>query len=143
MDKLLVKEALFTFLQTIYKFEQTELDKFSISWQEILLLKHLIIHKECSMGFISTRLNIKPFQATRLVNELVKKQLITRSINQNDRRVKSISITEKGISRLEEVDDFHHLIIENAAKDLGTKHTNEILQMMFQLEKLLGLSESK
>ncbi|HHX59132.1 MAG TPA: MarR family transcriptional regulator [Epulopiscium sp.] len=143
MDKLLVKEALFTFLQTIYKFEQIELDKFSVSWQEILLLKHLTIHKECNMGLIATTLNIKPFQATRLVDGLIKKQLITRFTSENDRRVKSISITKKGISRLDEVDDFHHLIIENAAKDLGTKHTTEILKMMFYLEKLLGLSNNK
>ena len=142
MDKNFVKEALFTFLQTIYKFEQKELHSFSISWQEILLLKYLIIHEECNMGFITTLLTIKPFQATRLVDGLVKKQLVTRLTNESDRRVKSISITDKGISRLAKIDDFHHLIIENAAKNLGTKRTTEILEMMFQLEKLLGLSES-
>lgn len=143
MDKVLVKEALFTFLQTIYKFEQTELDKFSVSWQEILLLKHLIIHEECNMGFITRLLHIKPFQATRLVDGLVKKQLVTRFTNESDRRVKSIAITEKGRTRLAEIDDFHHSIIENAAKDLGTKRTKEILQMIFQLEKLLGLSNKE
>jgi len=143
MDKVQVKEALFVFLQTIYKFEQEELKEFSISWQEMLLLKHLIISQDCSMGFMTTILNIKPFQATRLVDGLVKKQLIVRFENESDRRVKSIRITEEGIARMAKVDDFHHLVIENAAKDLGIERSDEILTMMFQLDKLLGLSKDQ
>ena len=42
---------------------------------------------------------------------------------------------------MEKVDDFHHSVIENAAKDLGTQRTKEILETMFHLEQLLGLSE--
>ena len=143
MDNVQVKEALFVFLQTIYKFEQEELKEFSISWQEMLLLKHLIINQDCSMGFMTTILNIKPFQATRLVDGLVKKQLIVRFENESDRRVKSIRITEEGVARMAKVDDFHHLVIENAAKDLGIERSDEILTMMFQLDKLLGLSKDQ
>jgi DNA-binding MarR family transcriptional regulator len=143
MDKVQVKEALFVFLQTIYKFEQEERKEFSISWQEMLLLKHLIINRECSMGFMTTILNIKPFQATRLVDGLVKKQLIVRFENESDRRIKSIRITEEGIARMAKVDDYHHLVIESAAKDLGIERAEEILSMMFQLDKLLGLSKDQ
>ncbi|MHB8127678.1 MAG: MarR family winged helix-turn-helix transcriptional regulator [Mobilitalea sp.] len=143
MDKIQVKDALFAFLQTIYKFEQKELKEFSISWQEMLLLKHLILNQDCSMGFMTTILNIKPFQATRLVDGLVKKQLIVRFENESDRRVKSIRITEEGNARMAKVDDFHHLVIENAAKDLGIERAEEILKMMFQLETLLGLSKDQ
>ena len=141
MDKTFVKDALFDFLQTIYKFEQKELKEFSISWQEMLLLKNLLIHKECTMGLVTTILEIKPFQATRLVDGLVKKEFVERSTNEDDKRVKSIAITLKGKACMEKVDDFHHSVIENAAKDLGTQRTKEILETMFHLEQLLGLSE--
>jgi DNA-binding MarR family transcriptional regulator len=143
MNKVQVNDALFAFLQTIYKFEQKELEEFSISWQEMLLLKHLIINNERSMGFMTAILNIKPFQATRLVDGLVKKQLIARFESESDRRVKYIRITEEGIARMAKVDNFHHLVIENAAKDLGIERAEEILEMMFQLEKLLGLSKDQ
>ncbi|HHX61083.1 MAG TPA: winged helix-turn-helix transcriptional regulator [Epulopiscium sp.] len=143
MDKTFVKEALFEFLQTIYKFEQKELEEFSISWQEMLLLKNLLIHKECSMGLVTTLLEIKAFQATRLVDGLVKKELVVRFTNQDDKRVKSIAITAQGKARMEKIDDFHHSVIETAAEDLGTQRTKEILETLFHLEQLLGLKENK
>lgn len=143
MDKVFVREALFEFLQTIYKFEQKELEAFSLSWQEILLLKNLLVLEVSTMGVVATMLEIKAFQATRLVDGLVKKEFVERFTNQDDKRIKSIMITAQGKARMEEVDDFHHSVIENAAKDLGTERTTEILKTMYHLEELLGLKENK
>ncbi len=142
MDKVFVREALFEFLQTIYKFEQKELGAFSLSWQEMLLLKNLLVIEACSMGVVAAMLEIKAFQATRLVDGLVRKEFVERLTNQDDKRIKSIKITEEGKVRMEEVDDFHHSVIEHAAKDLGTERTSEILKTMYHLEALLGLKEN-
>jgi DNA-binding MarR family transcriptional regulator len=143
MDKIFVKEALFEFLQTIYKFEQKEIKEFSISWQEMLLLKNLLVAKEFNMGLVKKLLNIESFQATRLVDDLVKKEFVVRYTNQDDKRVKSIVLTTKGKACIKKVDEFHHQVIENAAKDLGNQRTEEILKTMFHLEKLLGLTKNK
>ncbi len=141
MDRVQVNNALFAFLQTIYRFERNEMNEFSISWQEMLLLKHLLIKSDMSMGMMTNILGIKPFQATRLVDGLVKKQLIERLEKEQDRRVKTIRITDEGKLRMAAVDSYHHLVIESAAEELGEKRTDEILLMMFQLEKLLGLPQ--
>lgn len=142
MKKIQVNEALFAFLKAIYKFEQMELKEFSISWQEMLLLKHLRIHQDMSMGSLTNILEIKPFQGTRLVDGLVKKQLVERFEKESDKRIKSIRITKEGSVRMTKVDHFHELVIERAAEDLGMQRTDELLEMMFQLEKLLGLTEN-
>lgn len=141
MDKQQINAALFAFLQAIYKFEQMELTKFSISWQEMLLLKQLLNNNDFSMGYVTELLGIKPFQATRLVDGLVKKELLLRFEKESDRRIKSLQITAKGKAVLAEIDDFHYQIIEKASKNLGSERTHSILSMMFQLEKLLSLEE--
>ncbi|OFV70952.1 hypothetical protein ACWI_15380 [Acetobacterium wieringae] len=142
MDKQQVNDALFAFLQAIYKFEQMELAKFSISWQEMLLLKQLLNNnKDFSMGHATELLGIKPFQSTRLVDGLVKKELLLRFEKESDRRIKSLQITAKGKAVLAEIDDFHYQVIEKASKNLGSERTHSILSMMFQLEELLSLEE--
>lgn len=78
MNKQQVNDALFAFLQAIYKFEQMELARFSISWQEMLLLKQLVNNNDFSIGYATQLLGIKAFQATRLVDGLVKKELLRR-----------------------------------------------------------------
>ncbi|PKM64821.1 MAG: hypothetical protein CVU96_00910 [Firmicutes bacterium HGW-Firmicutes-20] len=142
MDKAQVNDALFAFLQAIYKFEQMELAKFSISWQEMLLLKQLLNTNDFSMGYTTDLLGIKPFQATRLVDGLVKKALLQRFEKESDRRVKSIQITDKGKAVIAQIDDFHFQVIEKASGNLGPERTQAILMMMFQLEELLGLKET-
>ncbi|VUZ23267.1 Uncharacterised protein [Acetobacterium wieringae] len=141
MDKQQINAALFAFLQAIYKFEQMELTKFSISWQEMLLLKQLLNNNDFSMGYVTELLGIKPFQATRLVDGLVRKELLLRFEKESDRRIKSLQITAKGKAVLAEIDDFHYQIIEKASKNLGSERTHSILSMMFQLEELLSLEE--
>jgi len=141
MDKQQINAALFAFLQAIYKFEQMELAKFSISWQEMLLLKQLLNSTNFSMGHTTELLGIKPFQSTRLVDGLVKKELLLRFEKESDRRIKSLQITAKGKAVLAEIDDFHYQVIEKASKNLGSERTHSILSMMFQLEELLSLEE--
>lgn len=141
MNKQQINAALFAFLQAIYKFEQMELTKFSISWQEMLLLKQLLNSTNFSMGHTTELLGIKPFQSTRLVDGLVRKELLLRFEKESDRRIKSLQITAKGKAVLAEIDDFHYQIIEKASKNLGSERTHSILSMMFQLEELLSLEE--
>lgn len=142
MNKTSVNEALFEFVKTIYEFQQKEFKKFSLTWQEILLLKNLMLSKDWNMGDVTTMLKIQSFQTTRLVDGLIKKGLVVRSINEEDKRVKSITITTKGKESIKEIDDFHYFVIENAAKDLGIERTKEIIETIFHLEQLLGLTET-
>lgn len=142
MTKDQVDEALFAFLQAIYKFEKMEFDKFSISWQEMLLLKHLLTKTELSMGAATEILNIKPFQTTRLVDGLVKKQMLLRFEKASDRRIRFIQITEKGEAILAEADSLHYMVIKKASENLGIEQIDSILDMMFHLENLLGISEN-
>jgi DNA-binding MarR family transcriptional regulator len=141
MNKTLVDNALFAFLQAIHRFEQKEELIFGVSWKEILLLNHLIKDPSCNVSFVITRLNLKPFQATRLVDKLVNKNLVQRSHDNQDKRVVLLRITQEGMDRMRKIEAYHQSIIEQASSNLGVDRTEELLHMLFQLEQLLGLEE--
>jgi DNA-binding MarR family transcriptional regulator len=135
-----INESLFAFLKAIYAFEQKERELFSLTWQEMLLLKHLRVSNNLTMSEINTLLNIMAFQGTRLADSLIKKGFIQREINPSDARGKSISITQEGLQQLEKIDTYHIAVINTASEKIGKERSEELLSMMLQLDQLLGLS---
>lgn len=140
MNPININESLFAFLRAIYSFEQKERELFSLTWQEMLLLKHLRVTPSFTMSEINELLNIAPFQGTRLIDQLEKKTFLVRQINPTDGRGKSVSITEEGLAQLKKIDDYHIQVITAASERIGKERANEILAMMLQLDQLLGLS---
>ena len=140
MNPININESLFAFLRAIYSFEQKERELFSLTWQEMLLLKHLRVTPSFTMSEINELLNIAPFQGTRLIDQLEKKGFITRRSNPSDGRGKSVSITEEGLARLKKIDEYHIQVITSTSEKIGKERANEILAMMLQLDQLLGLS---
>lgn len=140
MNPKQINDSLFAFLRSIYDFEQKERELFSLTWQEMLLLKQLRANNFFTMSEINELLNILPFQGTRLVDSLCKKNFLKRATNPSDGRGKSISITEEGLNHLDKIDAYHISVVQKAAEKIGTERTEEFLSMLLQLDQLLGLS---
>lgn len=140
MNPKQINDSLFAFLRSIYDFEQKERELFSLTWQEMLLLKQLRANNFFTMSEINELLNILPFQGTRLVDGLCKKNFLKRATNPSDGRGKSISITEEGLNHLNKIDAYHISVVQKAAEKIGTERTEEFLSMLLQLDQLLGLS---
>jgi len=134
-----INDALFSFLKAIYAFEQKEKAEFSLSWQDMLLLKHLRLTNQLTMGDVTQLLHIQPFQTTRLVDNLVKKMFVERFEGQEDGRVKCLRIAPHGLLQLDRLDAYHVSVVTQAAKDLGPSATKDLLAMLFQLNQLLGV----
>lgn len=66
--------------------------------------------KPASVNLLKERMLDKMSDASRIVERLVRKQLVVREVNQKDRRAVDIYITEKGLELLKKLDE----------KDLGT-----------------------
>jgi DNA-binding MarR family transcriptional regulator len=60
--------------------------------------------KPASMGTIQERMIAKTSNTTRLVDKLLLKELLTREICPNNRRMMEIEITQKGLDLLKELD---------------------------------------
>lgn len=103
--------------------------KFGLSNQQYNVLRILRGQhpKSVMLNQISERMIDKMSNATRLVEKLKQKQLVTREVNQKNRRQVDINITEKGLELLSELD---LLLNESEAPTHFKQFTNQELEQL-------------
>jgi len=88
--------------------------------------------KPASMGMIQERMIAKTSNTTRLVDKLLTKDLLTRKICPNNRRMMEIVITQKGLTLLQELDPLVEAHDQQFANNLTL---SELEQLNILLEK--------
>ncbi len=138
MEKL--DEVLFYTLEKsikVYrKFAQAQILKkgYDITIDQWLVLKTLQENKLLSQNQIA-ELVFKDFASiTRIIELLVQKQYVNRTINTTDRRKFELEITKKGIKMIE---DIYPIVTENRKQALTGLTSGEIKNLKIQLEKLI------
>ncbi|HPG50828.1 MAG TPA: MarR family transcriptional regulator [Spirochaetota bacterium] len=104
MDKNQIEELLYHALRTIYLFERTEIELFGLDYQQMYLLKYLKRSDPLRVSETAEKLRIQVFAATRLIDQLEKKKLITRTRDVKDRRNIYIRLSAQGedmVARIE------------------------------------------
>lgn len=110
------------------------LKPFEISEEQYNVLRILRGQKAipCNMSVIQERMLAKTSNTTRLVDKLLLKDLVNREICPENRRKMEISITQRGLNILSELDakvqKHEHLFSENLT-------TDELTQLNLLLEK--------
>ncbi len=138
MEKL--DEVLFYTLEKsikVYrKFAQAQILKkgYDITIDQWLVLKTLQENRLLSQNQIA-ELVFKDFASiTRIIELLVQKQYVNRTINTTDRRKFELEITKKGIKMIE---DIYPIVTENRKQALTGLTSGEIKNLKIQLEKLI------
>ncbi|MBC7653213.1 MAG: MarR family transcriptional regulator [Oligoflexus sp.] len=82
-----------------------ELDKHHITNQQFNILRILRgqYPNPCTINILKERMLDKMSDASRIVDRLVQKELVTRSTNKKDRRSVDILISDKGLKLLENI----------------------------------------
>ncbi|TVR82835.1 MAG: MarR family transcriptional regulator [Saprospirales bacterium] len=77
----------------------TVLKPYGISWQQFNILRILRgRHPEpASIKLLTERMIDKTSNTSRLVDKLTKKRMVSRTVNQHDRRIMDVTITEQGL----------------------------------------------
>ena len=115
---------------------KAELEKFKITNQQFNILRILRgqYPNPATINILKERMLYKMSDASRIVDRLVQKELVTRTVNKKDRRAVDILITEKGLELLESIN------IEEAMND-GYKSNlseDEAKQLSNLLDKFRG-----
>ncbi|WP_308419811.1 MarR family winged helix-turn-helix transcriptional regulator [Ornithinibacillus halotolerans] len=100
----------------------------------VLVLGHLKAHGKSRPSDMAKVLGLTPPTVTHLTEKLVKRQLITRSTDENDRRIFYLEITADGEKVLKEA----HESGQKLRKNLFEKLTEEERQQMLQIYKKLN-----
>ncbi len=119
----------------------TGLVKERLSKQEVTLQQYNILRilrgqypKPATINLLKERMLDKMSDASRIVERLVQKELVTRTINKTDRRAVDILITEKGLDVLKDLDPV--ITPEDVLKKNITEE--EAVQLNLLLDKLRG-----
>lgn len=118
------------------KYAQSQILKnnFEITIDQWLVLKTLQENKDLSQNQIA-ELVFKDFASvTRIIELLVKKKLIHRKIDSNDRRKFNLEITKEGNEIIEKI---FPIVLNNRKKALTDISINEINNIKIQLEKII------
>jgi DNA-binding MarR family transcriptional regulator len=74
-----------------------ELDDLDITLSQLQALTHVAERRSCSVGILAERLGVTHPAAVKLVDKLVKKDLVTRSVAPDDHRQSAIAATPAGL----------------------------------------------
>jgi DNA-binding MarR family transcriptional regulator len=99
---------------------KTELDKHQITNQQFNILRILRgqFPNPCTINILKERMLDKMSDASRIVDRLVQKELVTRSVNKKDRRAVDILINDKGLSLLDNI-HLETAMTNNLAKNIS------------------------
>lgn len=113
-----------------------ELDQFQITNQQFNILRILRGQhpKPATINILKERMLDKMSDTSRIVDRLVQKELVTRTINAIDRRAADIHITEKGLALLSEI----HIERDMTAKLKNNLSEAEAEKLSQLLDKFRG-----
>ncbi|MEW4922861.1 MarR family transcriptional regulator [Algibacter sp. 2305UL17-15] len=89
--------------------------------------------KPASLSVVQDRMINKMSNTTRLVDKLIKKGLVVKSINKANRRKIDISITAEGLSFLEKIDKTIDGEEVNMVASLTDKEATELIRLLSKL----------
>ena len=113
---------------------------YSISVEQFNVLRILRgqNHDTVNMNVIQERMLTKNSNTTRLIDKLLAKEMVTRTICADNRRKMEISITQKGKKVLEELD---YKVVEHDKYFTKNLNESELNQLNDLLEKLRIINE--
>ncbi|KHJ37962.1 HTH-type transcriptional regulator MhqR [Pedobacter glucosidilyticus] len=110
---------------------KNELDKSNITPQQYNVLRILRgqLPNPATINLLKERMLDKMSDASRIVDRLVQKELVKRSINKKDRRAVDIIITDKGLKLLESIPMEAHVIniLKNNLSEEEAKQLSDLL----------------
>ena len=107
--------------QAVSKSTATVLEKYNITGMEFTLLKSFLGREEWTASQLTDVLPVKAPRISRLVNGLVERGLLKRSIPRHDRRVVVLTLTDEGRESAadihEQVDEYQSRLMRDINED--------------------------
>ncbi len=110
-------------------------DDHELTHPQIFTLWQLRENGPTTMGELSEMLWVTHGVATRMVDRLLKKGMVERHRDENDRRVVSISLTRLGEEVTDEVVADFMAVVKDVFRDVPQRDREEYLALMSRIEK--------
>lgn len=112
-------------------FIKSELDKYEVTNQQFNVLRILRgqYPNPATINILKERMLDKMSDASRIVDRLVQKELVTRTTNKKDRRAVDILINKKGLDILDRI-QMETIMIENLKNNLSEEEAKQLSNLL-------------
>jgi DNA-binding MarR family transcriptional regulator len=140
LDNDQIEELLYHALRTIYLFERAEIATFGLTYQQMYLLKFLKRTSPLRVSETADELRIPVFTATRLIDQLEKKKMITRSRDVKDRRNVYIRLSTGGEEMVKKIEAHTIGMIMNRMSGYTDEQFGVMLELIRNIDVILGVA---
>ncbi|HPN67670.1 MAG TPA: MarR family winged helix-turn-helix transcriptional regulator [bacterium] len=131
------------FFENMYRFRRlmtkretkTTISKKSLTKAQLIIMIHLGQQKFWNIKDLAKCLKMSPSAVTQSVNDLFNNQLIIRQANEKDRREICISLTKKGVKKLNQTRKY---FLESMTELLSPLDDKEIEKLISLQEKIIS-----
>ena len=130
-------ELLFGVLRSVHKFERAKVAKFDLNYEAIFLLQFLRRHSPAKMSEIADEMNIPISTATRVVDRIEAKGLISRKQDRKDKRIMQVTLRANGKKIVQAVEEDTFKIITKNLEGIEADQIQAFIETAVYLEKIL------
>jgi len=143
MDQQNMDRILFGALRAIYRFERTKVARFGLTYEEIYLLQFLRRRSPVRMGDIAREMARPVSTATRVIDRLQKRRLVTREKDPGDKRNILVSLTEAGDAMVTDVEAHTFETVSRNLKRFTAGDIDAFVKTAVLLDQLLAVQEEE
>ncbi len=131
---------LFNALRAIYRFQQSKMTAFGLDYEDIYLLQLLMNHTPQRMGEIADEMGIPISTATRVVDRLEEKKLLSRIKDPRDKRNILVTLEQKGKDVVTKVENQTYQILSKNLSNYTDEDITSFYKTAINLHKILDVS---
>ena len=117
---------------------ERELERYSVKPTEIKVLYSISLQEGCRMNTLADLNGITGPWITGIVDELESKGYVTKSRNENDRRIITVSITESGRDILSKGMVYFDNLLDDALKEMNEEQIQEFKDILKIIDRSLN-----
>ena len=142
IDKIpreVINQVLSKAMAAVYQFEQQKVQLFGMTSQDSYLLCFLRKHAPVRMGDIAAELSAHISTASRVVDRLAKRRLVSRSKDPEDKRSVLVSLEPVGEKLMKSSEDHSYRTIKKGMQGYSDEEFAAIMKAAANLNAILGV----
>jgi MarR family transcriptional regulator for hemolysin len=132
-----LNETLYTCLRAIHRFERTKVKRFGLNYEAIFLLQFLRRRSPSKMSEIAVEMDIPISTASRVVDRLEAKGLVTRRKDETDKRIMLVFLQPGGEEIVQEVENHTFDVISKNLEGFDEAQIRAFIETAVNLEEML------
>jgi DNA-binding MarR family transcriptional regulator len=134
-----IDEILYNAMAAIYQFDQQKIKLFGMTYQDSYILYYLRRSSPVRMSDIATELSVHISTASRAIDRLEHRSLVSRSKDPADKRNILVGLNEAGVQLMKASEDHSYERILSGVKDYSKEELSAVMKAAANLSTILGV----